>query len=426
MPRIHFLRTSLFAAFLLLIVLPGNLTAQSLPTAVPEDVGMSSERLERLGENLQAYVDRGEMAGSVAIVVRHGKVAYLEAFGQQDIEAGREMATDSIFRIASQTKAIVTAAILMLQEEGKLLISDRLANYIPEFAQTTVAVRREDGGYDIETGRPITLRHLITHTSGISYGTGPASAEWDKAGFEQWYFADKDEAIAKTVARMASLPFDAQPGEQWIYGYGIDILGAVVEKASGMALDAYLQTHIFDPLGMNNTHFYLPNDKRDQFTAVYGRTRGGVLTRAEDSGAWAGQGAYVDGPRTSFSGGAGLLSTASDYARFLQMLLNGGTLDGRRLLSPTTVKLMGQDHLDGIGFRPGQGFGLGFSVVTDLGARGTPGSVGEFGWGGAYHSTYWVDPVNDLLVVYLTQLRPSGGIDDREKIRTLVYQAVIE
>jgi CubicO group peptidase (beta-lactamase class C family) len=426
MPRIRFLRTSLFVAFLLLVLPPASLSAQSLSTALPEDVGMSSERLERLGENLQAYVDRGEMAGSVAIIVRHGKVAYLEAFGQQDIEAGREMATDSIFRVASQTKAIVTTAIMMLQEEGKLLISDRLANYIPEFAQTTVAVAREDGGYDIETGRAITLRHLITHTSGISYGTGPASAEWDKAGFQQWYFADKDEPIAKTVARMASLPLDAQPGERWIYGYNIDILGAVVEKVSGMALDAYLQSHIFDPLSMNNTHFYLPNDKRDQFTAVYGRTRGGKLTRAEDSGAWAGQGAYVDGPRTSFSGGAGLLSTASDYARFLQMLLNGGTLDGRRLLSPTTVKLMGQNHMGDIPFRPGQGFGLGFSVVTDAGERGVPGSVGEFGWGGAYHSTYWVDPVNDLLVVYLTQLRPSGGIDDREKIRTLVYQAVIE
>ena len=426
MSQTRTLRTTLFAAFLLIVFLPASLSAQSLPTAVPEDVGMSSERLERVSEALEAYVDRGEVAGSVAIVVRHGKVAYLEAFGQQDIEAGRGMANDSIFRIASQTKAIVTTAIMMLQEEGKLMISDRLAKYIPEFAETQVAVARKDGGYDLEAGRPITLRHLITHTSGISYGTGPASAEWDKAGFQQWYFADKNEAIGETIRRMASLPFDAQPGEQWIYGYSIDILGAVVEKASGMALDAYLQTHIFDPLSMNNTHFYLPHEKRDRFAAVYGRTREGELTRAQDSDAWNGQGAYVDGPRKSFSGGAGLLSTASDYARFLQMLLNGGELDGARLLSPTTVNLMGQNHLGDIPFRPGQGFGLGFFVVTDLGERGVPGSVGEFGWGGAYHSTYWEDPANDLLVVYLTQLRPTGGLDDREKIRTLVYQAVIE
>ncbi len=426
MSQTRTLRTTLFAAFLLIVFLPASLSAQSLPTAVPEDVGMSSERLERVSEALEAYVDRGEVAGSVAIVVRHGKVAYLEAFGQQDIEAGRGMANDSIFRIASQTKAIVTTAIMMLQEEGKLMISDRLAKYIPEFAETQVAVARKDGGYDLEAGRPITLRHLITHTSGISYGTGPASAEWDKAGFQQWYFADKNEAIGETIRRMASLPFDAQPGEQWIYGYSIDILGAVVEKASGMALDAYLQTHIFDPLSMNNTHFYLPHEKRDRFAAVYGRTREGELTRAQDSDAWNGQGAYVDGPRKSFSGGAGLLSTASDYARFLQLLLNGGELDGARLLSPTTVNLMGQNHLGDIPFRPGQGFGLGFFVVTDLGERGVPGSVGEFGWGGAYHSTYWEDPANDLLVVYLTQLRPTGGLDDREKIRTLVYQAVIE
>jgi CubicO group peptidase (beta-lactamase class C family) len=419
-------RTTLFAALLLIVFLPASVSAQGLPTAVPEDVGMSSERLDRVSAALEAYVDRGEVAGSVAIVVRHGKVAYLEAFGHQDIEAGRSMATDSIFRIASQSKAIVTTAIMMLQEEGKLLISDRLANYIPEFAETHVAVATEDGGYDLEAGRPITLRHLITHSSGISYGTGPASAEWDKAGFQQWYFADKNEVIGETIARMASLPFDAQPGERWIYGYGIDILGAVVEKASGMALDAYLETHIFDPLSMDDTHFYLPNEKRNRFAAVYSRTPGGELTRAPDSGAWVGQGAYVDGPRKSFSGGAGLLSTANDYARFLQMLLNGGELDGRRLLSPTTVNLMTQNHLGDIPFRPGQGFGLGFSVVTDVGERGVPGSLGEFGWGGAYNSNYWVDPANDLLVVYLTQLRPTGGLDDRTKIRTLVYQAIIE
>ena len=420
------LRTTIFTAFLLTVCLTGTLPGQSLPSAIPEDVGMSSDRLRRLSETLQGYVDRGAMAGSVTIVVRHGKVAYLEAFGQQDIEAGRRMQTDTIFRIASQTKAIVTTAIMMLQEEGKLLISDRLADYIPEFNQTHVAVVRDDGDYDTEVGRPITLRHLITHTSGISYGTGPARAEWDNAGFQQWYFADQDEPIGKAVARMARLPFDAQPGEQWIYGYGIDILGAVIEAASGMSLDRYLQSHIFGPLSMDNTHFYLPDDKRDQFAAVYGRTPGGQLTRAEDSGAWAGQGAYIDGPRMSFSGGAGLLSTASDYARFLQMLLNGGELDGARLLSPTTVALMRQNFIGDLPFRPGEGFGLGFSVVTDPGERGVPGSVGEFGWGGAYHSRYWVDPANDIVVVYLTQLRPAGGIDDQQKVRTLVYQAIVD
>ncbi len=413
-------------SLLLIVFLPASLSAQLLSAVAPEEVGMSSDRLGRLSETLQGYVDRNELAGSVAIVVRRGKLAYLEAFGRQDIEAELEMRTDSIFRIASQTKAIVSTAIMMLQEEGKLLIGDPVSDYIPEFAETRVALAREDRGYDLETGRPITLRHLLTHTSGISYGTGPGREAWDRAGFQQWYFADKDEPIGETVARMASLPFDAQPGERWIYGYSIDILGVVVEKASGMSLDAYLRTHIFEPLSMNDTHFYLPNNWEDRLAAVYGRTEGGGLTRATDSGAWAGQGAYVTGPRKSFSGGAGLLSTAPDYARFLQMLLNGGALEGQRLLSPTTVNLMTENHIGSMPFRPGQGFGLGFSIVTDLGNRGLPGSVGEFGWRGAYHSTYWVDPENDLVVVYLTQLRPTGGIDDQAKLRTLIYQSIID
>ena len=417
---------SILLAMAVALFLPATLPAQFLPTATPEEVGMSSERLERLTETLQGYVDREEVAGSVAIVIRDGKIAYLKAFGHQDIEARLPMRADSIFRIASQSKAIVSTAIMMLQEEGKLVIGDPLARYIPEFANTQVAVPREGGGYDLEEGRPILLRHLLTHTSGISYGTGPARELWDAGGFQQWYFADKDEPIGDSVARMAGLPFDAQPGERWIYGFNIDILGAVVEKASGMPLDEYLGTKLLQPLGMYDTHFYLPPTKQNRFATVYGRGPGSSLERAADTGEWAGQGAYMEGPRMSFSGGAGLLSTASDYARFLQMLLNGGELDGVRVLSPTTVKLMTRNHIGDIDFRPGQGFGLGFSVVTDLGARGTPGSVGEFGWGGAYHSTYWADPEEDLAVVYLTQLRPAGGVDDMAKLRSLVYQAVVD
>ena len=417
---------SILLAMAVALFLPAPLRAQFLPTATPEEVGMSSERLERLTETLQGYVDREEVAGSVAIVVRDGKIAYLKAFGHQDIEERLPMRADSIFRIASQSKAIVSTTIMMLQEEGKLVIGDPLARYIPEFANTQVAVGRENGGYDLEEGRPILLRHLLTHTSGISYGTGPARDLWDAAGFQQWYFADKDEPIGDSVARMAGLPFDAQPGEQWIYGFNIDILGAVVEKASGMPLDEYLGTKLLQPLGMYDTHFYLPPAKQNRFATVYGRGPGGSLERAVDTGEWAGQGAYMDGPRMSFSGGAGLVSTASDYARFLQMLLNGGEFDGVRVLSPTTVKLMTRNHIGDIDFRPGQGFGLGFSVVTDLGARGTPGSVGEFGWGGAYHSTYWADPEEDLAVVYLTQLRPAGGVDDMAKLRNLVYQAIVD
>ena len=413
--------TAPFCVFVLAI----TAQAAGLDAAHPEDVGMSSERLERLSDEMQEYVANDRLAGSVVLVARHGKVVYREAFGERDVEANAKMREDAIFRIASQTKAIVSTAALVLQEEGELLISDPVGKYLPEFLETTVAVPRDDGGYDVVPAeRPITIRDLLTHTSGFGYGTGVAGDRWGEAGIQNWYFADRDEPIAETVARMAELPAEAQPGEAWVYGYSIDILGALIERVSGQPLDEFVSERILQPLAMTDTHFYLPKAKRDRLAAVYSATPDGIA-RAPDAGS-AGQGAYVDGPRESFSGGAGLLSTATDYARFLQMLLNGGELDGQRVLSPRTVQLMTVDHLGDVTFNEGEGFGLGFFVVEDLGARGVPGSVGEYGWGGAYHSTYWVDPAEELVVVYMTQLIPAGEIDDQEKLRALVYQAIVE
>ncbi len=402
-------------------------TADPLPRANPQDVGLSAERLQQLRPTLQKYVDEGKVAGSVALVARRGKLVFFEAFGQADREARSPMQADSVFRIASQTKAIVSVGAMMLVEQGKLLLADPVSKYIPEFAQTTVAVPREGGGYDVvKAKRPITVRDLLTHTSGVGYGNGPAADLWQKAGIRNWYFADRNEPIAATVARMAALPFDAQPGERWVYGYSIDILGVIVERASGTTLDNFLRSHITAPLGMVDTSFYLPKDKRGRLAAVYGTNAAKGLERAANPGAMSGQGAYVDGPRMSFSGGAGFLSTAGDYGRFLQMLLNGGQLDGHRLLSRKTVELMTTDNLREATYQPGSGFGLGFSVVKDLGLRGEPGSVGEFGWGGAYHSTYWVDPKEQLVVVYLTQLNPATGVDDFGKLRALVYQSIVD
>ncbi len=358
-------------------------------------------------------------------MVRRGKIVYLEAFGQRDREARSPMTTDAIFRIASQTKAPISVGVMMLQEEGKLLITDQVGKYLPEFMQTTVGVPNSEGGYDVvPADRPILIRDLLTHTAGISYGTGAASERWEEAGITGWYFANRDEPVGATVARMAGLPMSAQPGTRWVYGYNTDILGAVIEKVSGQTLDLFMRERILDPLDMNDTHFYLPTADRDRLATVYSATSVGI-ERAPNPGHMVGQGAYVDGPRESFSGGAGFLSTAPDYARFLQMMLNGGELDGVRILTPKTVELMTTDHLRGIPFRTGQGFGLGFSIVTDLGARGIPGSVGEYGWGGAYHSTYWVDPVEELVVVYLTNLIPAGPIDDHGKVRALIYQALV-
>ncbi len=403
----------------------GAVAADALTPAAPESVGLSSARLERLSAALQTYVENDELAGSVTLVARHGRIAFLEAHGERDRASGSPMQTDTIFRIASQTKAIVSTAAMMLQEEGRLLITDPVGKYLPEFMETTVAVARDGGGYDIVPAeRPITIRDLLTHTSGYDYGTGIAGDLWEEAGIQGYYFSDRREPIQQTVARMASLPASAQPGERWIYGYNTDILGAVVERASGVPLDRFLDERIFTPLGMNDTNFYLPRGQSDRLATVYGR-QDDRLVRAPEAGS-AGQGAFADGPRTSFSGGAGLLSTATDYARFLQMILNGGELDGTRLLSPKTVELMSTSHLNGVAFRAGEGFGLGFAVLEDLGARGTPGSVGELGWGGAYHSTYWIDPVESIVVVHLTQLIPAGGVDDQAKVRALVYQSVVD
>ncbi len=413
---------------LLLLLLAQPLLAQDLPRARPEDGGMSGERLERLTATFNRYVAEEQLAGAVVLVARRGKVAYLESFGMRDREAGAPMTTDAIFRIASQTKALVSVAVMMLQEEGKLAINSPVGMYLPEFRETTVAVPRAGGeGYDVVPAkRPITIRDLLTHTAGIGYGYGTARDRWAEAGIQGWYFADRDEPIAATVARMAALPFDAQPGERFVYGYATDILGVLVERVSGVPLDEFLRTRILEPLKMRDTHFYLPPAKRNRLTVVYSAREDGGLERAPDPGGKVGQGAYVDGPRRSISGGAGLVSTAGDYARFLQMLLNGGELDGVRLLSPKTVELMTADHIGERYGRPGEGFGLGFSVVKDLGARGLPGSVGEYGWGGAYHSHSWVEPRVELVVVYLTQLIPAGRIDDHAKLRALVHQAIVD
>lgn len=422
-------RRSIPPAFLLLaFMLQLTLYAQEFKKVPANSVGLSSERLEFLTNTFQEYVDQGELPGAVVLVARKGQIAYLNAFGKSDKENNLPMQENSIFRIASQTKAIVSVGIMLLQEEGKLLITDPVGKYIPAFKETTVAVPQEGAAYEIvKAQRPITIRDLLTHTAGIGYGQGIASDLWKQANIQGWYFADREEPIQATVSRMAALPFEAQPGEKFVYGYNTDILGALIEVVSGESLDTFLKTRILDPLGMNDTHFYLPKAKSSRLTVVYSPTKKG-LERAPNPGGMVGQGAYLDGPRVSFSGGAGFLSTAVDYAKFLQMMLNKGNFNGKQIISPKTVALMTVNHLGAIPFpwEKGVGFGLGFSVVEDLGQRGVLGSKGEFGWGGAYHSTYWVDPQEELVVVYFTQLIPANGLDDHQKLRALIYQALMD
>ena len=423
----NFKQISNLSIFLLLLF-PFLLQAQELERATPEEVGVSSKRIDRLTSILQSYVDQEKISGAVALVARRNKIIFYEAVGKSDLESNRVMKEDAIFRIASQTKAIVSVGIMILQEEGKLLISDPLSKYIPEFKESKVAVANDDGSYQIvKAKREITLRDLLTHTAGIGYGQGIASDLWEEAEIQGWYFAHRDEPVLETVKRMGALPNDAQPGEQFVYGYNTDILGAVIEVVSGKSLASFLKDRILDPLKMKDTHFYLPKEKEDRLATVYSSEKEGIK-RAPDTGTMVSQGAYIKGPRKSYSGGAGLLSTAKDYAQFLQMMLNGGTYENHRILSRKSVELMTTDHLGAVSFpwTGGTGFGLGFSIATDLGVRGQLGTIGEFGWGGAYHSTYWVDPSEELVVVYFTQLIPAQNIDDHEKLRTQVYQAIID
>jgi CubicO group peptidase (beta-lactamase class C family) len=333
------------------------------------------------------------------------------------------------------SKAVTSVAVMMLVEEGRIHLDDPVSRFIPSFARTTVVVPPPTGtsaaamataAGTAPAARPITIRHLLTHTAGISYGSGnPFEAEYKAANVIGWYFADKDEPIATTIDRLAKLPMDAQPGDKYVYGFNTDILGVVVEKVSGQPLADFFRTRIFTPLKMTSTAFYVEPAQSDRLATVYSMPKaGGSLTRAPEPGM--GQGHYVNGPRTSFSGGAGLVSTASDYARFLQMLLNGGTLEGARVLGPKTVELMTSNHVGGLYANGNFGFGLGFEVTEHVGRSGRPGSVGEYGWGGAYHTKFWVDPVEKLVVVFMTQLLPASGSDAHATLRQLIYASIVD
>ncbi len=420
------MRRALFSLSVVGLLLGAGSFAQSKPAAqlVP---AFSAERLSRIDRAIQQYVDESRIAGVVALVLRDGHPVYERAIGWSDKEAGRRMANDTIFRIASQTKAITSVAILSLVEEGKVGLNTAVGNFIPSFSKTTVAVRK-DGVTFVPANRPITIRDLLTHTAGISYGTqNEVAALYEAKGLGPaagygWYTADKNEPVCETMERLGAMPFVAQPGEAWVYGYNTDILGCVVERASGVPLDEFVRTRITEPLGMKDTRFFLPPEQRDRLAAVYSSGPDGRMTRAPEGPK--GQGNYIEGPRKSFSGGAGLLSTARDYARFLEMIRNGGELAGVRILAPRTVALMTTNQVGSLHSATGLGFGLGFETTDRFGANGLD-PQGAFGWAGAYGTIYRVDPDARLVLVMMMQLLPNAT-DIREKFPTLVYQALLE
>ena len=399
------------------------------PAAPAQSLTLSKDRLARIDQTFKAWADSGKIAGVVGLVLQHGKVAYQGAYGWADKEAGKALKADALFRIASQTKAVTSVAIMMLYEEGKIGLGDPVSRWMPTFASTTVAEKADTGRAIVPAKRPITIRDLLTHTAGISYGTEALVAPLYQAqglgpaAGNGWYTADKDEPICTTMDRLGSLPFVAQPGEKFVYGYNTDILGCIVERVSGLPLDQFFAQRIFGPVGMSDTYFFLPTEKAGRLAAVYRPAADGALVKADEGAR--GQGHYVRGPQKSFAGGAGLVSTAQDYSRFLQMLLNGGTIDGHRLLGPNTVRLMTTNMVGTLLSPDGMGFGLGFATVDRLGVGNDPHSVGSFGWGGAYQTDYDVDPAQGLVIVMMTQNLPGVPLDMEGRFATLVYQALV-
>jgi CubicO group peptidase (beta-lactamase class C family) len=426
------------AILVLTASVPAQQQTKSAAPSASRRPGLDAARAARIDHLLQRYVDENRIAGAVALVMRDGRPVYERAVGWADKEAGRRMNPSTIFRIASQTKAFTSTAVLALVEEGKIGLTEPVGHFIPTFTRTTVAVRTASGINIVPAKRAITIQDLLTHTAGISYGTdehvaglyeakglGPAAGNG-------WYTADKEEPICETMSRLGTLPFVAQPGEAFVYGYNTDILGCVVEKASGMPLDEFVRTRMTGPLGLKDTRFFVPPAERERLAAVYASGPDGLIVRAPEGSK--GQGAYVDGPRKSFAGGAGLTSTAHDYARFLEMIRNSGALDGVRILAPRTVALMttnqsGTLHSFASYLSPertstGLGFGFGFETVDRYGASGMAG-VGAFGWGGAYGTTYQVDVQSHSVLVLMIQLMPNTT-DIQQKFSTLVYQALVD
>ena len=399
----------------------------------PGEVGFDATRLARIGAYLQRYLDDGLLPGYLLAVTRYGRVAYLATGGWQHVEDRVPLRTDSLFRIYSMTKPITTVAAMMLYEQGQFELSTPVSRFIPAFAD----VRVYAGGSDLKplsvpATEPMRMGHLLTHTSGLTYGfhrTHPVDALYRAAGFEWGYPADVDLASACDI--WAGLPLLYQPGAEWAYSVATDVLGRVVEVLSGQTLEEYFAEHILGPLGMADTSFGVPAAKTARLARLYLAAPGGGIVAGDTLGAEPLQ-------RTLFSGGGGLVSCAHDYHRFSQLLRRGGELDGVRLLGPRTVAYMTRNHLPGgadleqFG-RPlfaetplrGIGFGLGFSVVIDPVRAGTLGNAGEYGWGGAASTAFFIDPVEQTTLLFFTQLLPSSTLPLRTYLRQLVNQALV-
>jgi CubicO group peptidase (beta-lactamase class C family) len=392
----------------------------------PEEVGLSSERLTRIDAMAQRYVDEKKLAGLVTLVARQGQVVHFSTHGVQDLETGVPMGSDTIFRIYSMTKPITTVALMMLYEEGLFQLRDPVSRFLPEFKATKVWAGE---GQLVDPAREIEICDLLTHTAGFSYGgyeeTGiPVDKLYDEADLDNIEISNEE-----MVRRLAKLPLMYHPGQKWFYSAATDVVGRLVEVISGRPLDDCFEEQIFKPLGMEDTAFYVTENRIGRFAALYGPREEGGLKLLDDPAT----GEYAKPPRL-LAGGHRLVSTTGDYGRFCQMLLNGGELGGTRLLGRKTVELMTMNHLPEsmipIGWPPdimhGYGFGLGFRVRVDDAQAGILGSVGEYAWGGYASTSFFVDPKEELFAILMPQLLPSGHYPILEEFRVLVYQALVD
>lgn len=401
-----------------------------LTEASPESVGMSSERIARIDQMCADAVADGTIPGAVALIARNGKIVHWKAYGMADKQKGKAMKRDDIFRIASQSKAITSTAVMMLWEEGKFQLDDPISKYIPEFKNPKVlkSFRYSDTTYTIVPAKSeITIRHLLTHTSGLGYGAIDGNEQmkmiYQKAGTVD-LFTTEEVTIKEIVKKLATLPLHHNPGEKYTYSVGIDVLGYFIEVISGMPFDQFLRTRIFDPLGMNDTWFYLPENKVNRLVTIQRKNSDGQWERFPNT--FYETDYPVKGAKTFFSGGAGLSSTAKDYATFLQMYLNGGEMNGVRLLSRTTVDVILSNHIGNIwGENSDKYHGLAFSVVTETGgAKGGLTSEGTFEWGGYFNTQYFADPKEKLIGIIMKQTQGPTGDQTVWRFRQMCGQAI--
>jgi CubicO group peptidase (beta-lactamase class C family) len=404
--------------------------AQELPRAKPETLGLSPERLERIGAAVQRSIDDKRIAGAVTLVARRGRVAWFKAQGMMDREASKPMRPDTIFRICSMTKPITSVAVMMLYEEGRFLLDDPISKYIAEFRHPKVLVKPATGEpYTIPATREVTIRDLLRHTSGLTYNwNADLGAIYTNANVAHGLL-QYDGTIEDNVKHLAALPLLFSPGDRWEYSLGVDVLGRLVEVVSGKPLDEFFRTRIFEPLGMKDTYFYPPDTKLDRLAAAYTYYDGKGLNRFPETPITEGPFVYsadypYRGPKKLFAGGAGLTSTATDYLRFCQMILDGGKVGSTQLLSRKTVELMTHDQLGSI--VPDRGFGLGFGVDGVKAPLPELGSPGEYKWGGFFYTTFSVDPKEQMIVIFMAQLHPSGDLHLNEEVKVLADQAIID